>query len=126
MFNWLWPPLVQRRLNTFREYWNNHTIRSQKLKANPSGTSPLQMWSAPQSVVPDSFDCSIKVRPEFVAQLREDLGGDEGRDAALRFVPLAFEDRAEEAYELLGRPPIELESAWDVFRLMVDQMRGMV
>ncbi|KAF9490762.1 hypothetical protein BDN71DRAFT_1345120, partial [Pleurotus eryngii] len=48
LFNWLWPPLLQAQLDEFVEYWNNHRISMQKKKFLPSGTSPRQMWIAPE------------------------------------------------------------------------------
>ncbi|KZP10031.1 hypothetical protein FIBSPDRAFT_687622, partial [Athelia psychrophila] len=47
IFNWLWPPLVQARLDIFRQYWNNHRLSTQKKKILPTGTSPLHMWTVP-------------------------------------------------------------------------------
>ncbi|KAM6501456.1 hypothetical protein JOM56_004470 [Amanita muscaria] len=85
-FNWLWPPLVQSRLDEFREYWNNHQLSSQKKKLLPSGTSPRQMWLTPDSVRADARDCSVVIEPETIQLLREGLGGMDGRAKAYSFI----------------------------------------
>lgn len=123
VFNWLWPPLVQERLDLFREYWNNHMVRHQKKKLLPSGTSPRQLWVAPQSARASARDCSVVVSQDKVCALRAEIGGQDGRAAAFRFVSAEFQAEADLALGELGFPPITLTSAWDVFVLIVDALR---
>ncbi|KAH7929145.1 hypothetical protein BV22DRAFT_1029764 [Leucogyrophana mollusca] len=122
VFNWLWPPLVQERLDEFREYWNNHRLSTQKKKLLPTGTSPRQLWLAPESARATARDCSIAVDMRLVQQLREALGGREARDLAFRFVDAEFEAMADEALGGLEFPDITLSSAWDVFVAIVDTL----
>jgi len=114
-FNWLWPPLVQERLDEFCEYWNNRRILKQKHKTLPTGTSPRHMWLVLESVCATSRNCSVRVNIHTVHQLREDLGGAEGHERAFRFVDAEFEALADEALAELNYPDITLSSTWDVF-----------
>ncbi|KAF8513374.1 hypothetical protein JB92DRAFT_2924067, partial [Gautieria morchelliformis] len=113
VFNWLWPLLVQDRLDRFRDYWNSHHIPYQKGKLNASGTSPCNALLIPTSVSTTARDCSIHIRPELVEHLREAYGGDEGHETAFRFVSCEFQAEADNAWLALRRPSIILAMAWD-------------
>lgn len=121
IFNWLWPPLAQERLDEFREYWNNHKLSKQKKKTLPTGTSPRHMWLAPKSVRATARNCSVQVNMESVHRLRDEMGGHEAREEAMQFVSEEFAAEADNALGQLGFPPITLSSAWDVF-LAVDDI----
>ncbi|KAJ7071774.1 hypothetical protein B0H15DRAFT_793339 [Mycena belliarum] len=118
-FYWIWVPFIQDRLDLFRDYWNNHRIRNTKDKKNVSGSSPKNMFLNPQLGRPTARDCSIRVRPQLVADLREAYGGNEARDHAYRFVSRLFQAEADGAYVQLGCPEISLESIWAVFTAVV-------
>ncbi|KAL0952449.1 hypothetical protein HGRIS_006718 [Hohenbuehelia grisea] len=120
VFNWLWPPLVQHRLDEFCEYWNNHRVSSQKKKLLPSGTSPRQMWTSPESVCADAHDCSVYINLDTVSRLRDGIGGVEGRAKAFAFVDPEFQALADHALGQLEYPGIDLRTAWDVFVAVVD------
>jgi len=49
------------------------------------------MWLAPQSVRETARDCSISINMATVRRLREELGGNEARDAASQFVGPEFQ-----------------------------------
>jgi len=51
----------------------------------------------------------------LIQDLRERLGGQEGRDLAFRFVDDEFATVADRAWTQLGCPEITLMSAWDIF-----------
>ncbi|KAI0739762.1 hypothetical protein C8Q80DRAFT_1274789 [Daedaleopsis nitida] len=120
VFNWLWPPLLQEHLDLFREYWNNHRIRTQSDKALPSGTSPRHMVLAPEAVRATAKDCSIKVRMELVHELREELNPEISRNEAYAFVDDEFQAMADAVYIAMGSPAITLSNAWDVFDRVVE------
>jgi hypothetical protein len=82
------------------------------------------MWLVPESVCATSRNCSIRVNLDTVHQLREDLGGTEGRQQAFRFVDAEFEALADEALAELKYPDITLSSAWDVFVAVNDLLSG--
>ena len=124
VFNWLWPPLLQERLDEYREYWNNHTVRRQKEKDLPSGTSPIHMWTCPTDMRPTARDCRVNVRADIVRGLRDEIGGEEARRQAYQFVTPEFQAEADGAYTDLGSPHITLTTAWAVFLAMVDELRS--
>ena len=123
VFNWLWPPLLQERLDEYREYWNNHTVRRQKDKDLPSWTSPIHIWTCPTHVRPTARDCRINVRPDLVHQLRSEIGGEEARRQAYQFATPEFQAEADGVYADLGSPRITLATAWTVFLTIVDVLR---
>ena len=123
VFNWLWPPLVQDRLDEYKEYWNNHTVRRQKDKDLPSGTSPIHMWTCPTQSRPTARDCRVYVRQELINELRDQIGGAEGRQQAYEFVTQEFRAEADGAYVDLGCPPITLKTAWSIFFSVVNVLR---
>lgn len=123
VFNWLWPPLLQKRLDEYREYWNNHTVRRQKEKDLPSGTSPTHIWTCPTHVRPTARDCRVNVRQDMIHELRDGIGGEEGRRLAYQFVTPEFQAAADDAYAELGRPRITLTTAWAIFEDVVDVLR---
>ena len=124
MFNWLWPPLLQERLDEYRNYWNNHTVRHQKGKDLPSGTSPIHIWTCPTDVRPIDRDCRVNVRPDMIRELRDGIGGEEGRRQAYQFVTPEFQAAADGAYADLGYPRITLTTAWTVFVAVVDVLES--
>lgn len=122
VFYWLWVPIVQQGLDKYRAYWNNHTISKSKKKKNPSGSCPKNMFLNPSSVSALARDCSIRVNPETVAELREAYGGQEARDKAYRFVSEEFQFNADAVYQNLGAPELSLLNGWKVFTQMVTKI----
>ncbi|KAJ6544668.1 hypothetical protein DFH09DRAFT_1390008, partial [Mycena vulgaris] len=118
-FYWIWVPFIQERLDIFRDYWNNHKLSKSKGKQNASGSSPKNMFLNPQSARVDARDCSIRVNPELVRELREAYGGAEARDKAYRFVTRIFQAAADGAYLEIGRPEINLDTIWTTFTNIV-------
>ncbi|KAJ7432081.1 hypothetical protein B0H11DRAFT_1761052, partial [Mycena galericulata] len=118
-FYWIWVPLIQSRLDIFRDYWNNHRIQKSKKKVNPSGSSPKNMFLNPQSGRITARDCSIRVNPQLVREIRDVYGGVEARDKAYRFVSRIFQAAADGAFVQLGCPEITLGTVWSVFAEVV-------
>jgi hypothetical protein len=115
----MFPQLVQQQLDKFRLYWNAHTIRKQKDKANPSGFSPdylMAYWDS----IPGTVDCRIPVHLEVVAEMRAILDEEVGtRDEHLRWSTDEFSTVAEAVFEQLGSPALTFSIAWDVFGAMI-------
>ncbi|KAJ6580815.1 hypothetical protein B0H19DRAFT_485421 [Mycena capillaripes] len=125
VFYWLWVPIIQQGLDTYREYWNNHTITKSKGKKNPSGSCPNNMFLNPTSVRLMARDCHIKVDPQRVAELREAYGGQAAREKAYRFVSEEFKFNAELIHINLGSPPLTLTNGWNVFKMMVNRVEAL-
>ena len=79
------------------------------------------MMECPESVRPGARNCAIRVRRELVQELRERLGGEEGRRQAYSFVPPQFQARADDAYVAMGAPKITLTNV--IFDAMVTALR---
>ncbi|KAJ7625451.1 hypothetical protein B0H17DRAFT_1111090 [Mycena rosella] len=112
LFYWLWTPIIQEGLDTYRAYWNNHTITKSKTKKNPSRSCP-NMFLNPASVNTLARSCSIRLNPETVAELREAYGGEKARDRAYRFM------------SQLGSPELTLKNGWKVFQEMVPRVEAL-
>jgi hypothetical protein len=76
-FYWLFVPLIQDRLDTFCDYWNNHQLTGNSKKSNPYGSLPQNILLNLISVHATAKDCLIRVDPELIAQMREAYGGKE-------------------------------------------------
>ncbi|KAG8982316.1 hypothetical protein FRB90_006878 [Tulasnella sp. 427] len=122
---WIWPPLIQERLDIFQEYWNTHRISPQAKKKLPSGKSPRQLLIVPTSGRPDAKDCSIRVNPESVQRFRDALGGEDGRKEAFDFIDDEFRALADGAYVALDLPPISLSNVWEIFVMVVAHLRAL-
>lgn len=116
--------MLQERLDEYCNYWNNHTVRRQKDKDLPSGTSPVHIWTCPTNVRPTARDCRVNVRREKIRELRDEIGGEAGRRQAYQFVTPDFQAVADGAYADLGYPRITLATAWNVFKAVVDVLRA--
>lgn len=51
----------------------------------------------------------------LIAQLMEDLGGEE----LLEFVPLEFAERCQEVLESLGIIEVNFQNVWDIFQALL-------
>ncbi|KAI0752401.1 hypothetical protein C8Q80DRAFT_1266961 [Daedaleopsis nitida] len=115
LFQWLWPKIVQVKLNAFREYWNCHKIRGQRNKLMPSGGSPNNMFLNYQAY--GCEDLSIPVTDMgLVRRLRDELPVT--REEAFRFVDDEFDAAAWEAYAEIGSPELSVETGWATFSRM--------
>ncbi|KAJ7813493.1 hypothetical protein B0H14DRAFT_2522815 [Mycena olivaceomarginata] len=119
LFNWIWPPIVQGKLDHFTERWNSHVIRHQRNKLMPSGVSPNELYAHPEYYGGRCFAIPVPqaALDAFRASIRL------SRDAALSWVPAEFDVIATQVYELLGSPMCSAETAWDLFSKMSSVMR---
>ncbi|KAK7052603.1 hypothetical protein R3P38DRAFT_2861331 [Favolaschia claudopus] len=119
--NWIWFPLVQRSLDEFCHRQNNHRIRKQKDKLLPSGGTPNAFTANPAKY--GGHNCLIKIPADAIDKFL-----DEARETArehMRYVDDDFDELACDAYEALQKPVITLQTAWVVFRAMVEQLNRM-
>jgi len=116
LFYWVFPPLVQAKLDEFKMYWNNHRVRSQKNKNMPSGHVPMNAFSNPSEFL--GVQCKIPVPSEAVQVMRalaiEETGPRED------WVGDDFRKIVDDAYLRLGSPALTLENAWEVFTALSD------
>ncbi|KAI0367996.1 hypothetical protein BV20DRAFT_949050 [Pilatotrama ljubarskyi] len=113
---WLWPKLIQQELDKLRDSLNNHKPRRDKSKLNPTGVAPNVAYALCHEY--GAQRCLQPVDRELIAQLMEDLGGEE----LIRFVSAEYSTRAANVYEKLGIQELTFENVWDVFSSMLPHM----
>ncbi|KAL1684694.1 hypothetical protein GGG16DRAFT_119559 [Schizophyllum commune] len=111
LFRWLWPKIVQRALDQFRQYWNLHQTRRQPGKPNPSGRTPDYIWRYHAELGYPSV--GVYVPPEVMQEMRALLPLT--REEAYRWVEDDFAHNAELAYDTIGRPELIPSHGWDIF-----------
>ncbi|KAI0629562.1 hypothetical protein C8Q77DRAFT_1065176 [Trametes polyzona] len=121
LFQWLWPQVVQVELDKFVQYWNCHTVRCQKDKAMPSGTTPMDVYCNPEEF--GYQDLRIPVDVNLVEHLRKLLP--DSREEVFRFVSDDFRAAAEQAYAELGCPPFCLKHGWEIYKDIQLRLRAM-
>lgn len=111
-------PLLQKELDNFQQWWNNHRVRTQAKKDMPSGHVPSFALQYPSQL--NGVDCRIEVPKEAVTQLREILEEDTGmsREECFRWYSDEFAQTALTTWESIGKPAVSLDNAWDVFAQM--------
>lgn len=115
--NWIWFPLVQSELDAWVIRQNAHRIRKQQAKLLPSGGRPDRFYDNPH--LHGGEPCLIPVDTETIDGL---LGQCKEGMEKLRYVDEEFEELAKEAYDVVGSPHITLQTAWLVFRRMIDEL----
>ena len=60
----------------------------------------------------------------MVRELRDGIGGEEGRQHAYQFVSAEFQAAADGAYDDLGYHRVTFATAWTVFLAVVDVLRA--
>jgi hypothetical protein len=118
-------PVIQGHLDKYRDFYNAHTLRRQKNKAAPTGTSPNLLFSMPHNYDVEARNCGVTVKPEWVAEERERLGGEEERMRLFEWYPVEFNEIAMHAWEFIGRPTIELGNAWIAFQELAAVIKDM-
>ncbi|KAJ7731684.1 hypothetical protein DFH07DRAFT_968678 [Mycena maculata] len=109
-------PVIQAELDDFVQWWNNHRVRHQHEKIMPSGHVPSHAMDYPELF--GGLDCRIKIPPEAIADLREQLETEEGPKSDFQAWPGLTEEFnlcASEVYVAIGEPGIKLANTWDVF-----------
>ncbi|KAJ7712628.1 hypothetical protein B0H16DRAFT_1254998, partial [Mycena metata] len=90
LFNWMWPQIVQRSLDDFVNYWNDHKIRTQRNKLLPSGVSSNYIYDFPEQCGLTNFTTSVDA--DLVEALRENIP--KSRQECYRWVSDEFEAKA--------------------------------
>ncbi|EPQ56805.1 hypothetical protein GLOTRDRAFT_104539 [Gloeophyllum trabeum ATCC 11539] len=114
LFNWIFPGLIQKKLDEFVAYWNSHRIRNQKNKLMPSGATPTDMFTRPEAYGGQRL--SIPVPLDATTRLCASLS--HSREDALRWVEDEFEEAAEAVYAQINSPILTLQTAWVIFQQM--------
>lgn len=112
-------------MDEFKDYWNNHQVRRQVEKEMPSNHVPQDALDHPEAWGAES--CLIKIEKSSIDELRALLTEEVGpREQYLTWYSAHFAETAAEAYEELGSPELNLETAWDVFGDMSRALEGVL
>ena len=114
LFYWVFPPLIQAKLDEFKTYWNNHRIRKQKNKAMPSGHVPMNTFCNPAEFL--GVQCKIPVPPDAVQEMRAFVIEETGQRE--NWISDDFAKIADDIYLQIGSPALTLDNAWEVFTAM--------
>jgi len=116
----LWPPLIQRELDSFTTSANNQCVRKQKDKILPSGVSLNTAF-----IFPEKFNGINCIQPVDIAVVDGILREfEEGQKAISDWgVPDEFAIHVKEAHELVGSPKVTVQNVWLVFSAICSIIR---
>ncbi|EIN04921.1 hypothetical protein PUNSTDRAFT_116208 [Punctularia strigosozonata HHB-11173 SS5] len=117
LVQWLWPKLIQQELEDLKEKFNNHPVRKDHNKLNPSGDMPEMIM---QLAVKEysTTNCLQPIDHAIVENLMADLEVEK----LLEFVDPAFAIRAEEAYNSLNITRLDFYNVWHIFQAILPIM----
>lgn len=116
LVQWLWPTLIQQELDTLKDRFNNHVVRTDRTKKLPLGVSPNIAFTLHENY--GSEDCLQPVDRDIVWGLMQDIGGED----LVRFVSVEYAAIAQTAFESLGHEKLSFQNIWTVFTLMMPLM----
>ncbi|KAJ7621922.1 hypothetical protein DFH06DRAFT_1009665 [Mycena polygramma] len=119
LFHWLWPKIVQIKLDEFKLYWNHRTPRKDAKKVMTSGVAPIEIYRNPARY--GLAHLSTAVDQDAIDALRENLSYT--REEALRWVPEPFDVAASEVYEEISSPKLEPRRGWEIFGQMAQLLQ---
>ncbi|KIJ36436.1 hypothetical protein M422DRAFT_179437 [Sphaerobolus stellatus SS14] len=113
LVQWLWPKLIQQKLDSLLTRFNNHTVRKHKVKFHPSGISPNLAMALHAEY--GGKNCLQSVPKDIVKEMKEHLGGQE----LLEFVDREYAERAQAVFDSLNICNLSLTNVWYIFRDML-------
>ncbi|KAJ2936135.1 hypothetical protein H1R20_g959, partial [Candolleomyces eurysporus] len=129
LFYWVFIPLIQGTLKKFRDHWNYHHVRPQPEKVNPSGHVPAVVFESLEKYDPDATHCIIQVPQDMIDDLcrhleaHPDIGG---CSQFFQWYSGDFNTIAQQAYEAIGSPDINIATTWEVFRSMSEPIKNLL
>lgn len=119
--------MVTRILDNYVNYHNyRHKIRAQPRKYLPSGQTPIHFYTSPEdSNVPGAMECLIPVPAARIHELREEIGGMEGRRIAYSHTSVNFHKIATQVSDSLGLPLATQDTAWEHFDAILPMLQLM-
>lgn len=105
--------MIQAELESLKDRFNNHRVRTDKGKYLPSGVSPNIAFSLYHKYRGENG--LQHVDREVIAKLMEDIGGED----LIRFVSVDYAAHAQQIYNNLDFPKLSLSNIWDVFQAML-------
>lgn len=116
---WLWPPLMQKELDRFRNSTNLRRVRKQKAKALPSGVSPHIAYTLPEKY--NGVDCLQPVDTDLVDAILADMQPE--KEALTDWgIPEEFDRRAQEIFDTLPVREVTMQTVWITFSAMLQHL----
>jgi hypothetical protein len=115
LVQWLWPMFIQQELDTLKDSFNNHVVRTDRQKKNPSGVAPNIAIAMPEEY--GGQNCLQLVDVTVIQRLKEELGGEE----LIRFVEVEYAAHAQAVFDSLNTN-LTTENIWLVFQAMMPLM----
>ena len=115
---WLWPPVIQKELDRFREMANSRRMRKQKNKILPSGVSPNLVYTLPERF--GAHDCLQPVECRVVQTILNDMQAEQDYLTNWSVTP-TFAKRCKQLLPTAGIQveKISLETVWMAFNALV-------
>ncbi|KAI0312081.1 hypothetical protein OF83DRAFT_691512 [Amylostereum chailletii] len=120
LFYCIWPTAVQAELDKFVFFWNSHKIRPQAEKKMPSGTTPRDIFTSPQTYGMER--AGIPVPREAIQAMRDTFPLT--REEAYQWVEPEFSDLVLEAWDEIGAPELTMFNGWDIFQHLEPVVRA--
>jgi hypothetical protein len=109
--------VIQKELNELKDRFNNHVVRLDRTKSNPSGVSPNVAYELFEKY--GGEDCLQLVDSKVIRALMEELGGED----LILFVSREYAAKASTICDTLGLRDLNLQNAWHVFSAMLPLMQ---
>ncbi|KAF9451473.1 hypothetical protein P691DRAFT_796776 [Macrolepiota fuliginosa MF-IS2] len=106
---WLWPKLLQQKLNDFMYERNSFRPRKVKGKSGPNGMSRNIAFSLPHEW--GGKDLLLPVDVSVIQEIKTTMGGDD----LLNFVSPEYSARVQPIYDSLGVKLLMFQNIWEVF-----------
>ncbi|KAG6885107.1 hypothetical protein C0992_005461 [Termitomyces sp. T32_za158] len=117
LVQWLWPPLIQKELDKLRDRFNNHVVRKDANKKNPSGVAPNVAMALPAKY--GGENCLQVVDTSIIPGLIEAIREEED---VLAFCTPEYSVQAQAVFESLGIEEITFLNVWSIFSAMLPLM----
>ncbi|KJA25629.1 hypothetical protein HYPSUDRAFT_85343 [Hypholoma sublateritium FD-334 SS-4] len=116
LVQWLWSKLIQQELDVFVDRQNNHKVRTDNAKMNPSGVSPNVCHSLYTKY--GGEDCLQPVDTDVIHQLMADIGGEK----LIQFVTPEYAAHAQSIYATLNIQSLAFDNVWLIYSTMLPKM----
>ncbi|KAG6872116.1 hypothetical protein C0995_012856 [Termitomyces sp. Mi166 len=118
LVQWLWPPLIQAELNKLKDCFNNHVMRKDTNKKNPSGVAPNVVIALPEKYGGENClqEVDTSISPELIEAIQEE------EEDVLEFCTLEYSAKAQAAFDSLRIEALTFLNVWSVFLTMLPLM----
>ncbi|TFK59349.1 hypothetical protein BDN72DRAFT_780862, partial [Pluteus cervinus] len=121
VFHFVFIPYIQAELDSYAHTRNTTAPRPQRHKVIPQGV-PEMIHSRPEMF--GSKDFKIVYPESWISELEQQFA--DPTHKVFQLTPPVFHKRVTDAYISLGSPPINLDTAWEVYHDIVEIFEGSI